>query len=304
MDRLVFLLAYPFLWGISRLPFRLLYLLSDGLYFLLYYLVGYRKKVVRGNLKLVFPDKGETEIRRIERAFYAHMCDMFLEMIKTMGIGQEGIQRRFTFTNLEVIHELEAAGKSTMVMFPHYASWEWAPALNAHVSSKGFGIYQPINNKYFDQLVRDIRASFGLTLIRTRETRATIAQNEADGLMGSYGIICDQSPMLIKTKYWGSFMGIEVPMHVGAEEICKAHGIPAVYLKVKKRKRGYYEGTFILLAKDPGSIPDYGITDAFFREVEKSIREAPEYYFWTHRRWKHRNKRKETQAGDGSSGGQ
>ena len=293
MQRLVYILVYPLLWGISRLPFRVLYMLSDLLFFILYRFIGYRKKVVRANLQLVFPNWDISEIKRTEKAFYAHMCDMFLEMIKTMGIRNEAIVQRFTFTNLDVIRRFEDQGKSIMVIFPHYASWEWALALNAHVQSKGYGTYQPINNRYFDQMVRDIRAKFGLTLITTRETRSTVAQNTEEGILSSYGIISDQSPMLSKTKYWGKFMGIEVPMHVGAEEMCKKHDLPAVYLKVKKVKRGFYQGSFIVLSDDPTSVPDYEITDAFFRETEKSILEEPEYYFWTHRRWKHRGKKPE-----------
>ncbi len=302
MQLLVFVLVYPLLWLIARLPFPLLYGLSDFLYFLLFHLIGYRRKVVRNNLNLVFPDKSETEKKRIEKKFYSHMCDMFLEMIKTMAIGDEGIVKRFTFTNLEIIHNLESQGKSTMVMLPHYASWEWVLSLNNQVKSLGFGVYQPIGNKYFDKLVRDIRAEFGLTLITTKETRKIIAKNAKEGIVGSYGIICDQSPMLIRTRHWGKFMGIEVPLHIGAEEMCKQHDITPVYLKVTKLKRGFYQGTFTVLTEDPRSIPDYEITDAFFREVEKSINEAPEYYFWTHRRWKHRGKKGQEPAFKGKPG--
>ena len=290
MQRLTFLLAYPFLWGISRMPFPLLYLFSDGIYFIVYRIIGYRKKVVRENLLIAFPEKSERERRSIERKFYSHLCDMFLEMVKTFGISQKELQKRFTFTNLEVIHRLEAKDKSIMLLAPHYASWEWAFVLDLYVKGEAFAVYQPINNIYFDRWVRRVRKKFGTTLITTRETREVIARNKKEGRLSFYGMLSDQSPMLKKAKYWGPFMGVTVPMHTGAEGICKKQDIPAIYMKVRKVRRGYYQASFTVLAEDPAKVPDFGITDAFFRQVEQSIREAPEFYFWTHKRWKHRNK--------------
>ncbi len=290
MQLLVYLLAYPFLWLISRLPFPIVYMLSTLVYQLVYYGIGYRKKVVRENLKLVLPEKSDQERRVIEKRFYQHMCDMFLEMIKTMGISGKELQKRFVFNNLEVLHQLEAKEKSIMLLFPHYASWEWVIALDAHIKSKGYAIYQPVQNPYFDKLIRRIREKFGTTLIATTETKEIVAQNRLKGRLSMYGILSDQSPMVSRTKYWAPFMGITVPVHVGAEMLCKGLDLPAVYLKVEKRKRGHYQGTFKVLSETPKSVPDFEITDAFLREVEASISEAPEYYFWTHKRWKHRNK--------------
>ncbi|MDX1332853.1 MAG: lipid A biosynthesis acyltransferase, partial [Robiginitalea sp.] len=181
MQRLSFLLAYPFLWIVSRLPFPILYLLSDGVFFLVYRVIRYRRKVVQENLQLVFPEKSEKELQDIEKKFYSHLCDMFLEMVKTMGISPEELDRRFTFTNLEVVRALEEEGKSVMLMFPHYASWEWVISLDPHVRGKGVAIYQPINNKYFDRWVRKVREKLGTTLITTRETRDVIRRNKKEG---------------------------------------------------------------------------------------------------------------------------
>lgn len=290
MQILSFLLAYPLLWVISRLPFGMLYFLSDGIFILVYRVIRYRRKVVRDNLNLVFPDKSEQELESIEKKFYAHLCDMFLEMVKTMGITRQELDRRFTFSNLDVLRSLEEQGKSVMLMFPHYASWEWVISLDPHVRGRGVAIYQPIKNKYFDRWVRRVREKLGTTLITTRETRDVMRQNKKEGNLITYGILSDQSPMPKRARYWAPFMGETVPMHVGGESLCKLMDLPAIYLKIRKLKRGHYEGSFILLAENPGEVPDYQITDAFFREVEKAILEAPEYYFWTHKRWKHRNK--------------
>ncbi|MEN1783809.1 MAG: lipid A biosynthesis acyltransferase [Bacteroidota bacterium] len=290
MQLLVFLLAYPFLWLVSRLPFSILYALSDGVYWLLYRLIGYRKKVVRANLKLVFPDKSDAERLHIEKKFYRHLCDMFLEMIKTIGISNKEVAQRYTFTNIEVYHHLENEGKNTMIMLPHYASWEWVFSLNTKIKSKGYGIYLKIQNKYFDQLVRDIRSKFGTTLVVTNESRKLIKEVKASGELFSLGIICDQSPQMSRARHWAKFMGIKVPVHIGGEELAKQHNLTPLFLKVKKVKRGHYEATFKVLTTDPVSIPNYELTEAFLKETEQVIQEAPEYYFWTHKRWKHRNK--------------
>lgn len=290
MQLVVFILAYPLLWLISRLPFRILYFISDIVYQLLYHVIGYRKKVVRDNLTLVFPEKSDTERLIIEKKFYKHLCDIFLEMAKTLGISDRQMNNRYVFTNVEEIQKLESEGKNVMIMMPHYASWEWVFSLNSQVTSKAYAIYQAIQNKYFDKLVRDIRSKYGTTLIKTNESRKIIKDAKESGELITVGIISDQSPMLNRTRHWAKFMNIAVPIHVGGEELCKVHDIIPIYLKVEKLKRGYYQGTFKVLSEKPSEVEGYKISEAFLREVEKSIYEAPEYYFWTHKRWKHRGK--------------
>lgn len=290
MQLVVFILAYPLLWLISRLPFRILYFISDIVYQLLYHVVGYRKKVVRDNLTLVFPKKSDSERLLIEKKFYKHLCDIFLEMAKTLGISDRQMNKRYVFTNVEELLKLESEGKNVMIMMPHYASWEWVFSLNSQVTSKAYAIYQAVQNKYFDKLVRDIRSKYGTTLIKTHESRKIIKDAKESGELITVGIISDQSPMLNRTRHWAKFMNIAVPIHVGGEELCKVHDIIPIYLKVKKLKRGYYQGTFKVLSEKPTEVEGYKISEAFLREVEKSIYEAPEYYFWTHKRWKHKDK--------------
>jgi len=290
MQLLVYLLVYPWLWLISRLPFPALFFLSDLLYPLVYHVVGYRKKVVRSNLVLVFPEKTETERLVIEKKFFRHMCDIFLEMVKTLGISTKEAAQRYSFTNIELFHQLEKEQRNTMIMLPHYASWEWVFSLNAQIKSKGYAIYLKIQNKYFDKLVRDIRSKFGTTLIITNESRRIAKKAKRSGNLFSLGIISDQSPMLSRARHWSKFMGITVPVHIGGEELAKEHDLVPLYLKVRKKKRGFYEATFIKICDNPNDLPNYQLTESFLAETEKSIREAPEYYFWTHKRWKHQNK--------------
>lgn len=287
MKLLAYLIAYPFLWLISRMPFRMLYAFSDMVFVLIFYLIRYRRRTVRNNLKIALPHLSESEHSRIEKEFYRHMCDMFLEMIKTLSITAEEMDKRFRFTNLEVIHEFEKKQKSIILLYSHYASWEWSIALGRHINFKGYGIYKKIQNPYFDKLVRDIRSKFDATLINTKSTIKEVIQNQENGILGIYGFISDQTPRPQKTHYWETFMGKVVPIHTGGEMLAKKLDMSTIFMKVEKVKRGHYQATFIPITDNPREIPDYQITYRFIKEVEKQILEKPEYYFWTHKRWKH-----------------
>jgi KDO2-lipid IV(A) lauroyltransferase len=287
MQFLVYIIAYPFLWLVSILPFPIFYALSDVIYFLIYHIIGYRKKTVRNNLALALPQLSEAERRGIEKKFYQHFCDMFLEMAKTMTISEKEINKRFVITNPELVTEYEQKGKSIMLLASHYASWEWLLALNKKLSFQGVGVYKKLANKYFDKLVIDIRSKYNTKLVVTRETIPLIANNQRKGILSMYGMASDQSPKNDRIIHWGNFMGIDVPVHTGAEVLAKKYDLTVLFAKVEKVKRGYYQATLIPLTDDPKSIPNFEITNMFIKEVEKQIYEAPEYYFWTHKRWKH-----------------
>lgn len=287
MQFLVYIIAYPFLWLVSILPFPVFYALSDVIYFLIYHIIGYRKKTVRNNLALALPHLSEAERRVIEKKFYQHFCDMFLEMAKTMSISEEEINKRFVITNPELVTEYEQKGKSIMLLASHYASWEWLLALNKKLSFQGVGVYKKLANKYFDKLVIDIRSKYNTKLVVTRETIPLIANNQRKGILSMYGMASDQSPKNDRIIHWGNFMGIDVPVHTGAEVLAKKYDLTVLFAKVEKVKRGYYQATLIPLTDDPKSITNFEITNMFIKEVEKQIHEAPEYYFWTHKRWKH-----------------
>ena len=288
MQLLAFVVIYPILWVTSILPFRLLYCVSDGLYFILYRLVGYRKKTVSENLKLVFPDKSEAERKRIEKKFYHHLCDMILEAIKSMNIHKEDMKKRFKFTNIEIIKDFEKRNKSISLMCAHYGSWEWIFILQEYTSHKTFAIYKRLNNKYFDRMIRKIRARYDSYLITTKETASVLTENKKKGLLTINGFAADQSPKKNKAYHWSKFMGIDVPVHTGAEMLSKKLDLSVVFFSVKRVKRGFYETTFKTLTEAPNNFEDYKITDQFISLVENQIYEAPEYYLWTHKRWKHR----------------
>ena len=288
MQLLAYLLIYPLIWCISRLPFPLLYLLSDGIYILVYHIIGYRKKTVRENIAIAFPNKSKADRIVIEKKSYHHLCDMFLEMIKTMSISRKEIDKRFSYTNLEVYTNLEKKGKSIAVLIPHYASYEWVISMNHIIGFKGYAIYKRINNPYFDQLVRTIRSRFKAYLITTKETKKIIEANAKKGILSVYGFASDQTPRWGENLYWHHFMGIETPIHIGAESLAKMYDMNMVYLRVNKVKRGYYEGTFEVLTDNVSAVPDYKISEYFMAKVEEQIHERPELYMWTHKRWKHK----------------
>ncbi|PZX92088.1 lipid A biosynthesis acyltransferase [Flavobacterium aquariorum] len=288
MKYIVYLIVYPILWCISILPFRLLYLFSDFVFIIVYRLIGYRKKIVRNNLALTLPHLSDKERLVIEKKFYHHMCDMFLEMIKTMTISKEEICKRYVFTNYEVYAELEKQEKSIAIMCAHYASYEWVVSMNYFTKFHGYGIYKQIKNPHFDKLVHSIRSKFNATLITTKETIPTIITNNRNKKLSVYGFASDQSPKENSAHHWTKFMGIEVPVHTGAEMLAKKYDMNVIFLKTKKIKRGYYEATLEVLSENACEIPCYELTDSFLKRVEEQIYESPEYYLWTHKRWKHK----------------
>lgn len=290
MQFLVYILAYPLLWLISILPFRLFYLFSDFVYFLVYRVIGYRKKVVRENLALTLPHLSDFERKEIEKKFYKHMCDMFLEMIKTMSISHEEMDKRFQITNLDLVLDYAKKGKSVILVASHYASYEWLLTINPKIGFKGVAVYKKLANPYFDKLIRKIRSRYNTEMIETRKAIPTMAQNQRDGILTMYGLASDQSPKLDRIFHSMEFLGIEVPVHTGAEMLAKKYDLAVIMVKVKKVKRGYYEATFVSLADNPKEYPDFEITEMYLKEVEKQILEVPEFYLWTHKRWKHRVK--------------
>ena len=288
MQFIVYILAYPLLWLISILPFRLFYLLSDCIFFLIYYVVGYRRKVVKANLALTLPHLSDEERKKIEKKFYQHMCDMFLEMIKTMSISADEMEKRFTVTNLDLVHEYAERGKSVILVASHYASYEWLLTINRKIAFQGVAVYKKVANPYFDKLVRKIRSKYDTELVETKKAIPTMAQNQRDGILSMYGLASDQSPKLDRIFHSMKFMGIEVPVHTGAEMLAKKYDLSVIFVKVNKIARGDYEATFVSLADNPNDYENFEITEKYLKEVEKQIYEAPEYYLWTHKRWKHR----------------
>ena len=297
MQLFTFLLVYPFLWFLSILPMRVLFVLSDLIYILLYYIIGYRKKVVRHNLRLVFPEKEPKELLEIEKKSIRHFIDTFMEMIKTFSISERAILNRITIENPEQIQKLIKSNKSVIIISSHYANWEWAVHLMVKlVDCQGFGSYTKIGNKYFEEKIKKSRSKFGANLVLSSRFIRQIQKNDDEGIQAIYGFLSDQSPVLRKANYWSNFMSVRVPIFTGPELMAKRFDYPVIYLQTNRIKRGYYTSKIIVLTENPRELPDYQITDKFIKILEGQIRANPEFYFWTHNRFKHMGKEKNNKS--------
>lgn len=285
-----YILLYPIVMLMSRLPFWVIYGISDLLYFFTYYIIGYRKKIVFNNLRLVFPEKTDEEITKIAKDFYRHFSDILVESIKAFSMSKEDFHNRYNFLNLEVFEHHYKNNKSVILLGAHYANWEWFIHVAQYNSHRSYGTFNTLKNPYFDKLIRKSRERFGGFLVPTNHTIPEIVKNTEKGILSIYGLISDQSPMVQKTHYWREFMGIKVPIHTGAESLAKKYDMAVVYFSTEKIKRGYYEVTLKTITENPRDFRDFEITDQFLNLLEHQIRTTPHLYFWTHKRWKHRNK--------------
>ncbi|MBB4117821.1 KDO2-lipid IV(A) lauroyltransferase [Mesonia hippocampi] len=288
MQRFIYIISYPLLWFISKLPFKGIYLVATAVSFIVFNLIGYRRKVITSNLTHAFPNKSKQEIKEIKTKFHLHFCDLFLEMIKSLTITDDELKKRFVITNPEELTRLQTLNKSHVVMMGHYASYEWVTALHYYgLHYKGYGIYKRIKNPYFDKLIRKIRSRQNTTMLDTKTVHKQMFKDKQDKVLASYGMIADQAPKGGNTKYWRNFLGREVPVFIGSEVIAKRLDYAITYLQIEKVKRGYYQATFIPITDNPKDFEDYKITDKYFELLEKQIIKQPEYYLWSHKRWKH-----------------
>ncbi len=289
MQLIAYILIYPILWLISISPFRILYTFSDILYFFLYKLFAYRKKIVIDNLKLVFPKKTDTEIKQLTQNFYHHFCDIILEAIKSLTIKESEMKKRFVYKNIEEIKSLETQNRSVLLMCSHYANWEWSVVIQCHIKHRGYAIYKRLRNKYFDRLVKRMRARYNAYLITTKETISTLTKLKSQNHLFVAGFAADQSPKKHKAHYWREFMGIKAPVITGPEMIAKKLDVPVMFFRIDKIKRGYYEATIEEVIMNPRDLAENELTDRYINYIEKQIYEKPEFYLWTHKRWKHKD---------------
>ena len=286
MKRLTFIFTVPFLLLISLLPFWMLYAYASILYYLLYHVAGYRKKVVRKNIKLSGLAKTKKEALVIERKFYRYLCELFLEMIKVRGMSKKTMMRRFTISNPALLKNYAKEGKSVFVMTGHYGNFEWLLSLGHHTPHTPHGIYAPLQNPYFDKYLKKVRSIHGSYLISRKKFGEQFTAMQHKKELAVIGFAADQSPQSNKKNYFRSFFGHEVPVFTGAERLGKRFDVPVVMAKVRRVKKGYYETTFNVLAENPNTLPDYAITAMFYEQLEALIKEDPSLYFWTHNRFK------------------
>ena len=290
MNAFIYIISYPFLFLISKLPFRSLYLLSDAVRILVFNFLGYRKQVIINNLKLALPHLTDKERNTIKKSFQRHFCDLFLEIIKSMGMSKKEMLKRFQIKNIEVLTKFEKQNRSAFIICGHYASWEWMMSLGYHMKHVGYGLYKPIGNPYFDKLIKKIRSKHNAYMIPIQTAISIITAKEQNNERGVYGFASDQSPRPKPLSYWRSFMGIEVPVYTGAERLARSLNIPVLFGKINRVKRGFYEVEFKVISDQSASTKEYFITDTFTTWLEEQITADPSQYLWTHKRFKYARK--------------
>jgi KDO2-lipid IV(A) lauroyltransferase len=288
MGAILFYCLLPFLYLISLLPFPVFYLFSDFIYFLLYRVVGYRKKVVFDNLKNSFPEKSHYELKKIEKDFYRYLCDLFLETIKTLTISRsEAVKRcKFNAKTTLLFNELANKNQSCIIVMGHYGNWEWAGnSFSLQCKQQLYVIYHPLSNKYFDKLMYDLRTRFGTKLYAMKDTMREMIRNKNE--VNATAFIADQTPSP-DSAYWTTFMNQDTPVFWGTEKIAQKLNYPIVYITIKKIKRGYYEVDSELLINEPKNTSLGEISELHTRKLESDIITQPSIWLWSHRRWKHK----------------
>ena len=285
-SKLIYWLVYGGMWLFSALPFRVLYVLSDFNYLLMYHVGRYRRKVVRENLEKSFPEKTEAERLQIERKFYRYLSDYMLEDLKLLHMSAEDLCQRMIYKNTEQYLELTEKYGGIIVMIPHYANYEWLIGMGS-VMKPGdvpVQVYKPLKDKYLNELFKQIRSRFGGYNIPKHSTAREIIKLKREGKNMVVGLITDQWPS--GDRYWTTFMGQETAFLNGAERIANIMNFPVFYCELTKTRRGYCEAEFKLMTEAPKETVEGEITDMFAHELEQTIRREPAYWLWSHKRWK------------------
>ncbi|HZH86921.1 MAG TPA: lipid A biosynthesis acyltransferase [Brumimicrobium sp.] len=282
------LIYYVIVIPISHLPFRVLYFISDIVYILLYYIVGYRKKVVRENLKNAFPELSDEERAVIEKKFYKHFADFLVESTKSLSISNKAIKERCALINPEEVHKYFDQGKDVIILCGHYNNWEYyAVGIAQQMKHKTIAAYRPLKNKFFDRKILKSRQRFGMKMLSMREIPRFFANKSSTTPILSV-MVNDQSPGDPKTAYWNTFLNQDTGWMKGAEKLAKKYDQVILFGAIRKKKRGFYEVSFSPISEDISKEPNGYVLDKHAEYLEMVIREHPQYWLWSHRRWKHK----------------
>jgi KDO2-lipid IV(A) lauroyltransferase len=285
MDFFTYLLFRFFIAIFALIPFRMLYGFADFIFYIVYYVAGYRKKVVFDNLRNSFPGKSDGEISTIAKAFYHHFADMLIESMKAFTMKEDAVIRRYKFTATAPLDDLYKQGKSIICVAGHYGNWEWAGiAAGKQMLHKPVGFYKPLTNKYIDNYVQRSRVKGRANLASIARTAETFSTDWAEPAI--FYMVADQSPSSARLAYWTTFLNQDTAVLHGPEKYARIHNFPVVFASVKKVKRGYYAIDFRMLELTPDQTKTGEITRRFMKMLEEVIVTNPEYYLWSHRRWK------------------
>ncbi len=274
---------------LSLLPLRVHYVLSDVLCLLVEHVLHYRRRVIRRNLSAAFPELDERERRKIEHGFYRHFCDVVAESVKMATISRKNIRERMLFRGAEQVNEIMRQGQSVALLLGHYGNWEWVTSVRLAFDDPdgAYGhIYHPLENEVVDRLFLAVRNRMGSQSIAMRDTLRFIRQAQDEGRPSVVGYISDQVPLWQNIHHWLTFFNQETPVFTGVERIARRYGQAVFYVDVRRLGRGRYECELQLITRDAASMPEHAITDEYFRRLEATIRRAPQYWLWSHNRWK------------------
>ena len=288
MGAIGYYIFYGINWIITFLPLPVLYIFSYLLYLVLYYIVSYRRKVVAENLKNSFPEKSEEELKTIEKKFYRHLADLLIETFKLTHMSKAEQKKRFTYSNIEVIDRLREDKRDIIAVLGHYNNWEWPTLLPYYLKYIIIIIFKPLQNKYFNGFINRQRSKFGIVLTPTSQVIREIINYRKNNINTLSVFISDQIPAKGDIKFWTKFLNQDTAVFSGAGKIAAKYDMAIVFFHIQKVKRGYYNLDIELLLEHTEGLSEDLITETHVRRLEEIIREKPEYWIWSHRRWKHK----------------
>lgn len=283
MNRIFYEILYVF----SLLPLRILYVFSWLIYILLNYLIGYRRTTITKNLKNSFPEKSEKDIKSIRKKFYKNFADYLVENLKSFSITQKELDARHTYSNLEIFEEIKKEGKNTMMMTGHIFNWEWFIGTVKHLPAKNtVAIYHKIKNYFWEQRINQNRGKFGTYSLDMKKTARYMMAQPNDGET-TYLFIADQSPKRDHIFYDLKFLNQDTPVFSAFDKIASRLEMGVVFCQTVKLKQGHYHTTFERIYPKNDKFEPMEIVDQFFEKLESTIRENPDNWLWSHKRWKY-----------------
>jgi KDO2-lipid IV(A) lauroyltransferase len=283
---------------LAKIPKPILYYISDILFFILFYLIKYRRKTVHKNLRNSFPHKSDKEIKLITKKFYRHLCDLTIESAALIKMSNKKVLSYVNMENPEIFEEYYKNNRNVILVFAHYGNWEILSPLPLHTRYPFLPVYKSVKNEYIDKGFYKMRSLFGAIPVKMEDTlQETLKYYKANKPM-ILGLIADQTPAKRYTKYFTDFLNQETAVFFGPERIGKKINAVIIYANIIKEKRGLYKIKFSLLCDNPNERKDYEITNLFNSKLEKIINEKPEFWLWSHNRWKRKRKEKHIYLGD------
>ncbi|MGU3375601.1 lysophospholipid acyltransferase family protein [Chryseobacterium sp. M5A1_1a] len=277
------------LYFISKLPLRILYIFSDVMFFLNYYLVGYRKTVITQNLRNSFPEKSEEEIRKIRKEFYRNFSDYLVETIKSFSISETESRVRMQHINQEVFHDIQKENKNIILLAGHVFNWEWINALAKIVPQKHcHPVYRKVNSDFWENQMKKVRNKFGNEALEANEVILNIFRNKNDG--GSiYMFVADQTPHSSHVNYGLEFLNQRTPVFIGYDKLATRMDLAFIYCEMKKVKRGYYQVNYYRIYPDKEKFTEHEVVKKFHKMLENTLHKHPDNYLWSHRKWKYQD---------------